>query len=60
MIKILTMMILINIFLMSSEEDLIFDLYLDNFYTFFSSLLIFLSLVWALTKALDMIKFHNA
>jgi len=59
MLKILIMMIETNILLFSSEDDLIFDLYLDNFYAYFSSLLIFLSLVWGLVKALDLVKSHH-
>jgi len=60
MLRILIMINVVNIALFADEDDLIFNLYLDNFYAYFSSVLIFLSLVWALTKALDLIKLHYA
>jgi len=60
MLKILITITIIKSFLLGSEDDLIFDLYLDNFYAYFSSLLIFLSVVWGIGKALDLAKLHNA
>jgi len=59
MIKITMLLLLTNIILLADEEDLIFTFFLDNWYAFFSAILLFLSAVWGITKAFDMVKFHN-
>ena len=60
MLKIVLSMIFINIVLLADEDDLVFTFYLDNWYAFFSAILVFLATVWGIQKAIEIVRFHNA
>lgn len=60
MLKIVISLLLTQIYLLADEEDLVFTFYLDNWYVFFSAILLFLAAVWGIEKAISIVRFHNA